>query len=98
MAEDVTMYWKEKSTRTAKNAVKGAQLLEKVKKNSHNKTIFHKYTLLFHIETNTLHKGISVKHTYMTAQLPAVSSWWRQLKKPCTDLVFGVEEEKEKER
>lgn len=48
MAVDVKMYSKEKSTRTAKNAVKGAQLVEREKKPSHTNShekIFYKYTV-----------------------------------------------------
>ncbi len=96
-------YIRRKSTRTSKNAVKRSALTKERERKreqslTHNKTIFYKYTLCFTYKNQqTLHKDISVKHTW-TFRFPAVTSWWRQLKKkPCTDLVFGVEEEEEEE-
>lgn len=81
-------YIRRKSTRTSKNAVKGAQLpkkeREKEKNPSHTNSQqnhFLQIHTLFQIQNQHTPQGhFSQAHTW-PLRFPAVSSWWRQLKK-----------------
>ncbi len=98
-------YIRRKSTRTSKNAVKRCAVTkEREKENNPSHTNsqqnhFLQIHTLFHIQKPTDTPQGHFSQAHMNAPIPSSHVLMETAKKkPCTDLVFGVEEEEEEEK